>query len=101
MGTAYFGPMLPCALADLERVARAARWSACVGVVALSEPGVDAAAAAVAVAVRSSAHTVLHQEVGQAAAELRTSVVRRRAVPWPRGASPVVLRQAVSWPMDA
>ena len=70
MGTAYVGPMLPCALADLERVARAARWSACVGVVALSEPGVDAAAAAVAVAVRSSAHTVLHQEVGQAAAEL-------------------------------
>jgi hypothetical protein len=67
----------------------------------LSEPGIDAAAAAVAVAVRWPAHKVLHQEVGQAAAELRTSVVRRRAVPWPRGASPVVLRQAVSWPMDA
>jgi len=91
--------MLPCALAALER--RAARWSACCGVVALSEPGIDDAAAAVAVAVRWPAHKVLHQEVGQAAAELRTSVVRRRAVPWPRGASPVVLRQAVSWPMDA
>ena len=85
--------MLPCALAALER--RAARWPACCGVVALSEPGVDVAAAAVAVAVRCPAHKVLHQEVGQAAAELRTSVMRRRAVPWPRGASPVVLRQAV------
>ena len=68
---------------------------------ALSEPFAGLDDAAVAVAVRWPAHKVLHQEVGQAAAELRTSVVRRRAVPWPRGASPVVLRQAVSWPMDA
>ena len=68
---------------------------------ALSEPFAGIDDAAVAVAVRCPAHKVLHQEVGQAAAELRTSVVRRQAVPWPVGASPVVLRQAVPWPVEA
>ena len=66
---------------------------------ALSEPFAGLDDAPVAVAVRWPAHKVLHQEVGQAAAELRTSVVRRHAVPCPVGASPAVLRQAVAWPM--
>ena len=67
---------------------------------ALSEPFAGIDDAAVAVAVRCPAQNgVLHQEVGQAAAELRASVVRRQAVPWPVGASPAVLRQAVAWPM--
>ena len=98
--------MLSCALPALERCS--ARRSACCGLLDMDDPfaghgrwavlSVRCPAqqvAAAAVAVRCPAHMVDRHDVGQAAAELRTSVMRRRAVPWPRGASPVVLRQAV------
>ena len=97
--------MISCALPALERCS--ARRSACRGLLDMDDPFTAEQVAAAAVAVRCPAHMVDRHDVGRtvavavrcpahmAAAEVRTSLMRRRAVPWPRGASPVVLRQAV------